>query len=114
MYQLKLIPQLVCGVAGSRSWDSGIASSAVQPSASISVRARHTGFQVESRLPSVSSVWIQSARTPAAVTAKLYATRRVCDGSIDTMNRSAPPVSSRAVSASSMSPCPADHIRAAT
>ena len=71
MYQLKLMPQLLCGVAGSRSCDSGIASSAVQPSASSCVAARHTGFHVASRALSVSSVWIQSARTPAAVTAKL-------------------------------------------
>ena len=107
------MPQLVCGADGNRSCDSGIASSAVQPSATIRVLARHTGFHVASREPSVSSVWIQSARAPAAVTAKLYATRRLCDGSIDTMKRSAWLVSSRWVSASSMSSRLSAHMRAA-
>jgi hypothetical protein len=59
-------------------------------------------------------VWIQSARTPAAVTANENAIRFVCDGSSDTISRSAWLVSSRWVSASSMSARPALYMRAPT
>ncbi len=89
MNQSKSMPQLVAGSRGKRSCDSGIAISATQPSVTMRAFAIHTGFHDASRLPWLSSVWIQSARTPIAVTANEYAMRLVCDGSIDTMKRSA-------------------------
>jgi hypothetical protein len=70
-YQLKLMPHEAAGARGSRSWESGIAISTDQPSERIDACARQTVFHDESRADSESSVWIQSARTPRAVTPKL-------------------------------------------
>ncbi len=114
MYQSKLMPQLAAGSCGSFSCDSGIAISTDQPSGRILALAGPHRVPRESRAPCVSSVWTQSARTPAAVNANEYASRRVFDGSSDTMNRSAPVVSSNWVSAASISSRPPDHIRAPT
>src|SRR5215213_324646 len=69
--------------------------SAVHPAESIRVRASHTGSQERSWFASSSLAWNHSARTPLAVTAKVYAVRRSRYVSSETRTYSAPATLSR-------------------